>query len=203
MASAAILTGGRATRFGGRDKSALVVEGRRIIDRQLEELSRVTDDILIVGREIALPPGAAVPGAQTVRQIVDRMIQCGPLGGLDAAFAAARDAVVVALAGDMPFVTAPLLAHLLSLADLADAVVPRTKRGYHPLCAVYTRVCQPVVERRLARRQLALTGLFDEIRIHVVEVGEIEAFGDPDRLLANVNTADEHGEIESLRRHKV
>ena len=40
MASAAILAGGRASRFGGSDKSALVVGGRSILDRQIEELDR-------------------------------------------------------------------------------------------------------------------------------------------------------------------
>jgi len=38
MVTAAILAGGRATRFGGRDKSTLLVEGQTIFDRQLAEL---------------------------------------------------------------------------------------------------------------------------------------------------------------------
>jgi len=46
VASAAILAGGQARRFGGRDKSELRVGGRRILERQLDELRRLTDDIL-------------------------------------------------------------------------------------------------------------------------------------------------------------
>ena len=49
MHSAAILAGGRASRFDGRDKGALVVDGRTIRDRQLAVLSRVADDVLTVG----------------------------------------------------------------------------------------------------------------------------------------------------------
>ena len=49
MPSAAILAGGTASRFGGRDKSALVVGGRTILERQLTELSRVTHDLMLVG----------------------------------------------------------------------------------------------------------------------------------------------------------
>ena len=45
----------------------------------------------------------------------------------------------IVVACDMPFVSAPLLGHLLRSLDDADAVVPRTERGYHPLCAVYAR----------------------------------------------------------------
>ena len=47
--SAAILAGGQARRFGGRDKGALLVDGRSIRDRQIAELATLTSDILIVG----------------------------------------------------------------------------------------------------------------------------------------------------------
>jgi GTP:adenosylcobinamide-phosphate guanylyltransferase len=43
--AAAIIAGGRARRFGGRDKSRLVVRGRPIIVRQMEAPQRVANDI--------------------------------------------------------------------------------------------------------------------------------------------------------------
>src|SRR3982751_3417256 len=49
MISAAILIGGRARRFGGRDKSSLLVDGRPILERQIATLAPLTDDLLIVG----------------------------------------------------------------------------------------------------------------------------------------------------------
>ena len=132
MASAAILAGGRASRFGGRDKSALVVGGRSILDRQVEELAQVADDVmLVVGEEAPAP-------RSDLRLVRDRVSGCGPLGGLDAALAAARHDALLLVACDMPFITARLLGHLLALTAEADAIVPRTERGYHPLCAAYT-----------------------------------------------------------------
>ena len=55
MASAAILAGGRASRFGGRDKSALIVEGLPILDRQMAALAEVTDDVMLVVGEQTTP----------------------------------------------------------------------------------------------------------------------------------------------------
>ena len=49
MPTAAILAGGRAARFGGGDKRALVIEGRSILERQIVERLRVTDDVLLAG----------------------------------------------------------------------------------------------------------------------------------------------------------
>jgi molybdopterin-guanine dinucleotide biosynthesis protein A len=219
VTSAAILVGGRATRYGGQDKSALLVGGRSILDRQLEVLAAVADDILIVGREGTpataglksyAPASTAGLKSRTtsrfkparIRQVSDRAPDRGPLGGLDAALAAADHDTVIVVACDMPFVTGALLRRLLALTDEADAVVPRTEDGYHPLCAAYTRACQPVVARRLAQGRLALTGLFEELRTRVVTIEEIAAFGDPARLLANVNTPAAFDAIEVPLSHE-
>jgi molybdopterin-guanine dinucleotide biosynthesis protein A len=199
MPSAAILAGGRASRFDGRDKSALLVGGRSILDRQLFELSRLTDDILIVGPAPDSEPPSPITGV-SIRVIGDRVPHHGPLGGLDAALAAARDDEVVVVACDMPFVTAPFLAFLVSLAAHYDIVVPRTAHGYHPLCAVYTRSCSAAVARRLATGELAMRGLFDEMRVRIVSGEEMDAFGD--HLLANVNTASEYEQLETLQGHR-
>jgi molybdopterin-guanine dinucleotide biosynthesis protein A len=59
---------------------------------------------------------------------------CWPLGGLHAALSETHPRVVVIVACDMPFVSAPLIRGLLAVAaspDLPDVVVPRTERGYH------------------------------------------------------------------------
>lgn len=192
-ATAAILAGGRAIRFDGRDKGALLVGGRTIRDRQLDELSQVADEILLVGARTA----PVVPGV-TIRLVADRVSDAGPLGGLDAALAASRRDHVMIIAGDMPYVSAQLVAYLISLAEDADAVVPRTERGYHPLCAVYARRCEHAVAARLASGAFAMTDLLTEVRVRVVSRDEISAFGDPDCLLANVNTPADLDRIEAL-----
>lgn len=192
----AILAGGRASRFDGRDKSALVVDGRTILDRQIAELSQITSDLLIVGGD------ARVRVPEGLRHEADQVPGCGPLGGLHAARSAARGAAVLVVACDMPFLSAPLLRYLLMLADAAagiDIVAPRTKRGYHPLCAVYTRACLEPIARRLTDGRLEVAALFDDVRVQVVTAEALAAFGDPDRLLANVNTPLEYRALEANR----
>jgi molybdopterin-guanine dinucleotide biosynthesis protein A len=194
MASAAILVGGQARRFGGRDKSAFVVGGRTILSRQLDALSSLCDDTMIVG-----PAAVARPG---VRVAFDRVAGAGPLAGVEAALAAARDEHVLVLACDMPFVTTAFLGYLLSLAPDAEAIVPRTDRGYHPLCAVYSRACLDRVTRRLTKGQLALKGLLGDLQVQAVGRDAIARYGIAERLLANVNTPADFGELEALPDHE-
>ena len=197
MASAAILAGGRASRFGGRDKSALIVEGLPILDRQMAALSQVADEVMLVVGEQMPPPRA------DLRIVRDRVSGSGPLGGLDAALAAARHDAVVLLACDMPFVTARLLGHLLALTSGADAVVPRTERGYHPLCAAYTRACQPAIAVHLARGQLRMVDFLADVRVRVVSGDELAALGDHHRLLANINTPAEYDGLDRTIGHEL
>jgi molybdopterin-guanine dinucleotide biosynthesis protein A len=200
MRSAAILAGGRATRFGGRDKSALVVDGRPIVDRQVAELSAVVDDIMIVG---ARHGARAFQASDRLRLIADIVPGCGPLGGLHAALTAMRGDRVLAVACDMPYLDAAFAEYLLSLAGDAAVVVPQTDRGYHPLCAVYTRACLEPVAARLAQRQLALRDLYADVPTRIVTAAEMSRFGAPSRLLANVNTPDEYAGLDALQSHKL
>ena len=81
-----------------------------------------------------------------------------------------------------------------------DAVVPRTKDGYHPLCAVYARGCQAAVARRLDAGQLALVDLLAELRVHVVAAPALDRFGSPEVLLANLNAPEDLRRIETIGR---
>jgi len=205
MLTAAILAGGRSTRFGGRDKSALVVDGRTIFDRQVSELSQIAGEILLVG-------GTVRPGYAGVTPIADLIPGCGPLGGLHAALTVARGEPVVVVACDMPYVSAPFLAYLAGLAGEPGkqtergeftAIVPQTERGYHPLCAVYTHAVIAPLERRLAAGHFTMMDLLADVRLRVVAADEIAPFGNPHRLLANVNTPAEHEGLEALHNHEL
>jgi molybdopterin-guanine dinucleotide biosynthesis protein A len=194
MTSAAILAGGRARRFGGRDKTRLAVDGRSMLERQCDVLRACVPRIFLVGYRGAVPVGSSVT------PIADRTPDRGPLGGLDAALAAADDAVL-AIACDMPNLDPALLLHLIDQLADADAVVPRTERGYHPLCAVYAQSCRPAVAGQLQRGQLRMTDLLATLRLRVVDTDELSRFGDPDRLLANVNSQADLDAVESLKNH--
>jgi molybdenum cofactor guanylyltransferase len=195
MPSAAILAGGAARRMQGRDKSRLLIDGATILHRQIAELSQITDDIMLVG-------ASKIEPAVGVRPVIDRVPDAGPLGGLDAALTAAHGNRVAVVACDMPFISARFLAYLLSLAGDAEAVVPRTRDGYHPLCAVYTRDCLEAVRCRLTAGTLSMMGLLDEVRVRVVQEHEFASLGDPDRLLANVNTPDDLERIAAFAAHE-
>ena len=189
--AAAILAGGRARRLGGATKSTLVIDGLRIIDRQIAVLRQFTDPIFVVGGN---PETFAPFGLQVVP---DAVPDCCALGGIYTAIVSSPRERPLVVAGDMPGLTAPRVARRVR-DSAADLVVGRGERGYEPLCAVYGSRCAAPIRRRLEARELRAAVLPEGITIE--ELGpEALAACDPGGLLfVNVNTPHDYERARNL-----
>jgi len=183
--SAAILAGGQARRFDGRDKSRLVVDGQTIIIRQLDVLQQVASEIFVVSgfgerfADLGLP---VYP---------DRIPGLGAIGGLHTALESAHGDFVLAIACDLPFLTAGLLGRLVELAADADGAWIRWDRGVEPLIACYRRSARAAVAAAIEAGQLKASDLNRVLRMAELDGPDLARFGPPERLLANVNSPDD------------
>jgi molybdenum cofactor guanylyltransferase len=149
--SALILAGGKATRFGGRAKHELVVEGETIFARQIAVLAPRVDEILVSSpRDIA--------GYRTVR---DRHAGAGPLAGIAAGLAACTTDWLLVIAGDMPHVDGALIDRMLEVRA-GDAVGVRVAALPEPLLCLLHRRVLPVVERRIEAGHYKASGLLTD-----------------------------------------
>lgn len=170
----------------GTDKLSLEVGGTSLLRRVHDALATRCLEVLVVGNE-----GAHLQG---VRRITDeRPGGQGPLAGLEAGLAAARNPLVFVAAGDMPFLPESLVGYLLRRLEESGtgAVVPRYRGGTHPLCAAYDRGLLPRVASALdggVRSVRAFLEGLDEVE-YVGE--ELRRFGDPDLYLMNVNAPED------------
>ncbi|MXY24474.1 MAG: molybdenum cofactor guanylyltransferase [Acidobacteria bacterium] len=187
MSTAAILAGGQARRFGGHVKPLLPLGRQRIIDRLLRVLGSVADNVVVV-------LGTSEPepfSSGNARVVSDRIPHAGPLGGLHTALSVSTSPCTLVVAGDMPFLSGPFLAHLLALGtgDAAvDAVVPRTGDGWQPLCGCYRRSCLGRIEERIQRGALKTSALLDDLRTRVLTEVELATYDEDGALLFNINT---------------
>jgi len=188
--AAAILAGGQARRFGGQDKSRLVVHGRSIIVRQLEVLQRVAQEIFIVA------PDAGRFADLNVQIHADLVPGTGALGGLYTALEMASADQVIVVACDLPFLHAGLLARLAERAPGGDGAWVKTARGVEPFFACYRRDARGVMLRAIREGRLRIVDLEQELRMVPIDTAELEEFGAPEELLANVNAADDYERIK-------
>jgi molybdopterin-guanine dinucleotide biosynthesis protein A len=181
--AAAILTGGRASRLGGVRKATLSVGGTPIIARQIAVLARLAAPIFLV-------TSMEAPADADLSVVRDEFPGCGALGGIYTAIVASPHPRTLVVACDMPFLSGALIEHLASID--ADLVIPRTERGYEPLCAIYSRACAAPIRARLARGELEASRLPEGVRVAEVGPETLVAY-DPDGLLfVNVNTPHDY-----------
>jgi molybdopterin-guanine dinucleotide biosynthesis protein A len=193
-ATGVILAGGKSRRMG-RDKLPLKIGNATLLDRVHDALASRCKEIVIVGERGHAPA--------EVRRISDlRPGRQGPLAGIEAGLLAARYRPVFVAAGDMPFLTGELVEYLVGLlSDDVPAVVPVLEGGLHPLCAAYGWEVRPAVSAELDGGLRSVRGLLEALP-EVRYVGEVELrrFGDPNVLLANVNSPEDLARARAMLR---
>jgi molybdopterin-guanine dinucleotide biosynthesis protein A len=182
---AAIIAGGRARRFGGRDKSRLVVQGRPIINRQLEILQQLAATVFIVSSDAERFAGLGIPVHS------DLIPGAGAMGGIYTALARSAADRVIAVACDLPFLHAGLLGRLVELSDDHDAAWVRTPRGPEPLLACYRQSAREAIRHAIEAGRLKASDLGTVLSIAEIGREDVERFGPADRLLANLNTEED------------
>jgi len=180
LVTSIVLAGGRSLRLG-RDKALEKIGGQRLIDRVIERLTQVGDEIIVVSssEEQFIDVG--------VKHIGDSYPGRGALVGLYSGLLEAQSLHNIAVGCDMPFLNVELLRHLKSLAAGFDVVIPRFGDRVEPLHAVYSKDCIAPIEKNFGDGKFKVSALLDAVKVRYVEGEEIDRF-DPEHLsFFNIN----------------
>lgn len=182
-----ILAGGASSRMG-TDKSQLLIDDQRLIDRIAKALLTITSTVKIVGRDY---DDSAL---MTVRDVYPSW---GALGGLHAALHACHTEWALVVACDLPFISSELLATLASERKGSDAVVPIQPDGRpQPLCALYR--IDPCLERATElieggkRRPL---DLLETVRTRWLSFDHFAELDQSHNFFVNINTPEDYDEV--------
>ena len=185
--SAVILAGGRNSRMGGQNKAFLEVAGRSIIERLLDTLGEVFDEILLVTRQ----PEEYEALPAHVRIVTDIYKKRSSLTGIHAGLVNSRAFFAFVVACDTPFIE-PALVRLLAqeIDPESDVIVSSFETHYEPLCAIYSKRCLPHIESQLNAEDFKIIHFFDKINLKTIDADQLKK-ADPDlRSFFNVNTPE-------------
>ena len=184
MRSAIVLVGGAARRAGGREKYFFTFRGRTFIDRLIETLQEVVDEIVAVARD----PGQCERFChlENIRCIPDIRKDLGPIGGLHAGAFAVHGEYVFVVACDMPCVNPRVVTMLFDAAVGYDAAIPCWNADMlEPLHAVYRRGA--LLDYLEEHESLSLRPMVRSLNTHYVCVEKIREI-DPGLLtFTNIN----------------
>jgi molybdopterin-guanine dinucleotide biosynthesis protein A len=184
-----LLAGGKSSRMGA-NKAFLQFRGRTLLESSLAVIGHVCPSVAIVGDPAQFSNYGPV--------VEDVYSGCGPLAGIHGALLRSAAELNLMLAVDMPFVSEDLLAYLFTVAEQNRAVVtvPRTGKGFQPLCAVYRREFASVADLALRAGEYKIDALFRGLSTCIIEESELEKAGFSERDFFNVNTPEDRRAAE-------
>lgn len=187
--TAVILAGGKSSRMG-RNKAFLKMEGKTFIERQVDMLREIFDDIVISANTPSEYEYLNLP------VIKDIFPSKGPLAGIYAGLVNSNSFHTFILACDMPFVEVKLIKHLRGLTEGYDVVVPKSDRGLEPLHAFYSKNCIGPIKKELDSNNLRIISFFPQVSVKVVNLDTIIL---PDKFkssITNLNTPEEYKSVK-------
>lgn len=185
-----VLAGGRSRRMG-RDKAALVLDGRTLLQRAADALVAAgARELVLVGA-----PGRPLPSVEVPVPVLithDPVEGQGPLQGILAGLESTPSPVALVVGCDMPYLEPGLLALLANRAlDGRRLVVPLHNGRPEGLCSAWRSDAVAVVRAHLEAGDRAVMSVaedLDALRLPPEAYAAVDPTG---RSFANVNTPED------------
>jgi molybdopterin-guanine dinucleotide biosynthesis protein A len=202
MLTVIVQAGGESSRMG-QDKALMPFMGIPLVQRVLERLQPMADEMAVITNRPAEYDFLNVP------LFADVLPGRGALGGLYTALQVATQPFVLLAACDMPFVNPDLLAlqRDLLVKKEVDAVIPKTDHGIEPFHAIYRRsTCLPAVEQVLQAGKWRVDSWLSAAQVCFLahpDVHAINKMNQEDFLLSfwNLNTPEDYQKAEERVRN--
>jgi molybdopterin-guanine dinucleotide biosynthesis protein A len=176
----AVLAGGLSRRMG-EPKAIVELAGRPLAARVAATVGSAGLEPIVVAK-----PDSPLP-ALDCRVLTEPSEPRHPLTGLLAALDASAGRGVVAIACDMPLVPARFLAWLAQRGVRRQAAVCEVGGRLEPLLGRYAPEASEPLARSLAAGE-PMREAVAALDLRVVGAHELARFGDPERIVFNVNT---------------
>lgn len=204
LKSAIILAGGKGRRMGMVEKALLEFQGKPILEKLLESLFLVVDEVILSLRDTTqkekFKPVLEKFSTQEIRFCFDTLKDAGPLEGIRAGLLEVRSEYSFVCAGDMPFINPEVVNLLFEKAIGHDVVLPKWEdEKFEPLHAVYSKKLIPEIEKALEKgKHSVLAPVFEMKHVLFVEISEIKEIDPQLKTFVNINTLENiKGLIES------
>jgi molybdopterin-guanine dinucleotide biosynthesis protein A len=176
----------------GQDKAFIQIEGVRLLDYVYGKCQELFKEIIIVTNHPQQFADYQTP------VVADEIPGIGSIGGLYTGLKRASNDYSFCVACDMPFLNPKLITLLIEKRHMSDVVIPKTRAGFEPLHAVYSKRCIEPLKDFIDKGDLKISNLLTEVTVRYCSEEEIKKV-DPSLLsFMNVNTKKELSKIQQM-----
>jgi len=188
--NAIILSGGKGSRIGYREKAFLKLGKDTFIGRKIKLLKQFFEEIIIVANKPGLYKSLGV------KVVKDEKEGVGPLMGLYTGLKNSSAKLNFATTSDTPFLKKNLIQYLIKNAKGCDVLVPRWQGNIEPLCAVYSRRCIPYIKRAL--KYGSVRSFYRSVNVKYVSQSIIKKIDPRGLSFFNVNTLKDYDKARTM-----
>lgn len=189
--SCIILAGGVSRRMG-QDKAFIRIEGVRLLDYVYGKCQELFKEVIIVTNQPQQFTDYQTP------VVVDEIPRTGSLIGLYTGLKRASNDYSFCVACDMPFLKPELIAYLIDKRHHNDVVIPKTKAGFEPLHALYSKRCTETMKQHIESDDLKISNVLAECRVYYCREEEIRKIDPALTSFINANTKKELFKIQQM-----
>ena len=176
-----ILAGGKNSRMG-TDKGLLMVEGEKIIERIIDAMKPVVDEIMIISNG----NNYNNLGYKVYSDIIK---ECGPMGGIHTALSFSNTEKNLIVSCDMPLLDSETFKIIVENSNECEIVIPEHNGITEPLCAVYSTVCRNKFSQLLGSREWKLRDSLNYFSVkRIIFQNGIKV----EKIFSNINTKVEY-----------
>ena len=159
------------------------VQGRMIMDSIHGIFTDLFEKVIIVAKD---PSAFSAWDALIVTDIYTA--RC-PLAGIHSALFYAETDHIFVSASDTPFLKHDIARYIVSaIKPGIEVVIPETRDGIEPLCAVYSKHCLEPIEENLEAGVYKIQSFFRKKRMRILPMESIKAIDSSMESFFNINT---------------
>lgn len=190
-ANAIILSGGRGSRLGYKEKGLLEINGERLIERKIKQLAPCFNKLLLATNS----PKLYEYLSDKITTVKDDKKDEGPLVGIYSTLKASDNETNFITAVDMPNISHDLLSYLYKYTLKTEVVVTNIGGFIEPLFGFYSRKLLPKIEKilnlSLKSQQKGVKTLIESSNYTEIAENEVKKL-DPELIsFKNINTITE------------
>jgi molybdopterin-guanine dinucleotide biosynthesis protein A len=189
--SAAILAGGKNSRFNGAHKSFLIIDNHYIIDKIIAVLKNIFNEIIIVSNNAEL-----YKSYPDIKIVNDFYKEIGPLGGIHAVLKTATNNNVFIVSCDMPFLNESLIKLQIKshLAAESEITIPLHQGFKEPLHGIYNKEILKKLEHHIETTvSFKIRDVFKLFNVNYFQVPSIQEFS---TAFTNINLPEDYQNIQ-------
>lgn len=172
-----ILAGGRSSRMG-TDKGLLILNGKAIVQKIIDQLQPAVDKTVIVSNNADYEKfGLDV--------IPDLIKDKGPAGGIHAALSNTDSDQIFVVSCDMPNITTNAIQYIVEQASHSQITLALAHGKTEPLFGVYSKESLPIWQKLIEEGMIKLQEMVTHFELMQINIENNELFND--LLFLNIN----------------